>query len=203
MLKRITALSSSLLFVLFAVVPAFAHVVVKPDTVGEASYQTFSVGVPNEKDSPVVDLRLIIPSGLESVSPNVKPGWTISLKKVGTGDDAKVNEIDWTGGSIPPEQRDDFVFSAKVPAKETTLAWKAYQTYQDGTVVSWDQEPSTKNGEKSKTPYSTTKVVNDLSGQNSQTAEESSSSASADAALWISIVAGILALAALIRSKRT
>lgn len=195
MLKRITALSSGLLLLLFVAVPAFAHVVVKPDTVGVAAWQTFTVGVPSEKDNPTVGLRLVIPDGLAHVSPNVKPGWTITMKKSGSGEDATVTEIDWTGGSIPAGQRDDFLFSAQVPANETTLKWKAYQAYQDGTVVSWDQEPSTKNGEKSETPYSTTKVINDLAGA-ATPARGQTTNGESSLALLLSIIAVVVAIAA-------
>lgn len=153
---------------------AYAHVVVKPAEVGIASWQTFSVGVPNEQDQPTTGVRLVIPTGLEHVSPNVKPGWQIQMKhgeQAVEGDDhsegeAPVTEILWTGGSIPVGQRDEFVFSAKVPDSETTLQWKAYQTYQDGTIVAWDQDPQAQSeGESdfSKAgPYSQTKIINDL-----------------------------------------
>ncbi len=151
----------------------FAHVVVKPDTVGIASYQTYTVGVPNEKEVPVTGLRLIIPEGLQSVTPNVKQGWTITLKKEESGEDSKVTEISWTGGAIPPGQRDDFLFSAKAPVQETTLQWKAYQTYKDGTIVSWDQAPVTNQTDEEREeaekkglgPYSQTKIVNDLASK--------------------------------------
>jgi len=107
------------------------------------------------------------------VSPNVKPGWEINVKKEGDGEDAKVTEIDWTGGSIPSGQRDDFLFSAQVPADTTTLQWKAYQTYADGTQVSWDQKPQANMSDddreamekKGLGPYSETKIVNDLKNQ--------------------------------------
>lgn len=144
---------------------ADAHVVVKPNQVGVGAFQTFSVGVPNEKDIPVTMIRLIIPDGLNYVTPNVKPGWSIEIKKDGTGEDAKVSEIIWSKGSVPAGQRDEFVFSTQAPAKETTVQWKAYQTYQDGTIVSWDQKPGDEHAEtESETagPYSETKVVNDL-----------------------------------------
>lgn len=157
---------------LIATVPAFAHVVVKPNEAGVATFQTFTMGVPNEKEAPTIALRLVIPQGIAHVSPNVKPGWKIEIKKEGEGESAKITEIAWTGGSIPVGQRDEFVFSAQVPAEESTLIWKAYQTYQDGSVVSWDQDAAhTKDmsdtqkehqEEEGKGPYSTTKVVNDV-----------------------------------------
>lgn len=141
-------------------IPASAHVVVKPAQVGIGSFQTFTMGIPNEKDNPTVAVRLVIPDGLKYVSPNVKPGWAVDIKKEGTGEDAKVTEIDWTGGNIPVGQRDDFYFSAQVPSNEATLKWDAYQVYQSGEEVAWTQEPG--KGDEEGTPHSMTKVINDL-----------------------------------------
>lgn len=124
-----------------AATPISAHVVVKPNEVMTSARTNFVVGVPTEGTSPTTGLRLLVPEGLKSVRPNVKPGWYIEVKKLGQGTDAVVTEIIWTGGAIPPEQRDEFVFSAQAPAQETNLNWKAYQTYQDGKVVAWDQDP--------------------------------------------------------------
>jgi uncharacterized protein YcnI len=163
MKKYLSIIFSVIILNLIFVPVTFAHVVVKPAEVGVGAFQTFTIGVPTEKDNPTVGLRLVIPEGLDYVMPNVKPGWTIETKKTGEGEDAKVTEINWTGGSIPAGQRDEFIFSAKVPAKETSVKWKAYQTYEDGTVVSWDQEPSKKMAEEgTKGPYSQTQVIDDI-----------------------------------------
>lgn len=160
-----------LFMALVLVLPVFAsaHVTVKPNQVGVGAWQTFNVSVPVERDVATVGIRLVIPEGLEYVTPNVKPGWNIKTVKMGEGEAAMVHEVSWTGGSIPTERRDDFYFSAHVPATEGTLQWKAYQTYADGVVVSWDineaDQPKDANGEEdfsSKGPYSETKVINDL-----------------------------------------
>ncbi len=194
MKKLIIGLASSFFGLTMAVVPVFAHVVVGPAEVGVASFQTFTMGVPNEKDMPTTTLRLMIPEGLKSVSPNVKPGWTVSVKKTGDGDSAKVLEIDWTGGSIPVGQRDDFLFSAQVPASEAKLLWKAYQTYQDGTVVAWDADPVTiKSGDEG-TPYSQTKVINDLTATKGV---DKSEMVSGKAPLVLSVLAVLMSAAAL------
>lgn len=168
MIKKIITIHTSIVTLLFVgVVPVFAHVIVHPSQVGIAAIQEFSMSVPTEKDNPTVGIKLLIPDGLQMVSPNVKPGWTINVVRNGSGEDAKVTEIDWTGGSIPPEQRDDFLFQAQVPAQETSLHWKAYQTYSDGSVVAWDHDPKLSKGaddDSAPPPYSQTKVVNDLTG---------------------------------------
>jgi len=189
----------------FAVTPALAHVVVKPDTAGVAVWQTFTIGVPNERDNPTIAIKLLIPDGLKSVSPNVKPGWTIEVKKSGEGEDAKVTEIDWTAGSIPSGQRDDFLFQAQVPASETTLNWKAYQTYQDGTVISWDQTPDPKMSDderekmekKNLGPYSQTKIVNDLTGSTTTVPVMADSLKKTSFPLGLSILAIVLSVASL------
>lgn len=212
MRKHILSLVASLLGLLFLVTPVFAHVVVHPDEAGVASYQEFTMSVPNEKDSAVVGLRLLIPAGLTSVSPNVKPGWTITIKKTGEGDNAHVTEIDWTGGSIPPEQRDDFTFSAKVPAKEITLVWKAYQTYENGDVVSWDQDPSTmknlsdadkeKLEQQGKGPFSQTSVINDLAPTPVPEAVQGAQIQSS-LSLSLSVAALVLAVVAFLTARRS
>jgi uncharacterized protein YcnI len=163
MIMKKTALTGIVLGIasfFVAATPALAHVVVKPAQVGIGSFQTFTMGVPNEKETATVEVRLMIPKGLNYVSPTVKPGWNIEIKKQGSGDNAQVTEIDWTGGTIPVGQRDDFSFSAQVPASETTLAWDAYQVYENGETVAWTQKPGTMD--ESGTPHSLTKVINDL-----------------------------------------
>src|SRR3989338_5466280 len=67
--------------------------------------------------------------------------------------------------------RDDFTFSTQVPGEEVKLAWKAYQTYSDGTTVSWELAPGAEQPKKADGspdfskfgPHSTTTVVDDLS----------------------------------------
>lgn len=179
-----------------------AHVVVGPAEVGIAVRQDFSVGVPNEKDIPTVAVRVVLPEGLGSVTPYVKPGWQVSTKTSGEGEDEKVTEISWTGGEIGKGLRDAFVFRAMTPTEPTTLVWKAYQTYSDGTVVSWDQEESEEShGEsedESKGPYSETQVVNDLE---TDTKVENSTSLD-DYTVWASYGALLLAAIALAMSFR-
>lgn len=210
------------IFALGSVTQASAHVVVKPGEVGVGAYTNFIVSVPTEEDVPTVQVRLVIPEGLKSVRPNVKPGWSIELKKVTNGDIERVSEIIWSGGSIPADQRDEFVFSAQTPAEESTLIWKAYQTYGDGDIVAWENSKDVidafeknnpqKEGEEDNhdapRPYSETKVVNDLAADNAknddmtmrQDAKESSESL--DPALLISVIALGVALGSLWMQKK-
>lgn len=185
---------------LFSFSLAFAHVVVKPNQVGIGAFQTFTVGVPVEKEVATIGLRLVIPDGLQYVSPNVKPGWKINIKKSGTEHDSPVTEIEWTGGVIPTGQRDDFLFSAKVPSTEGKLQWKAYQTYADGTVVAWeksaDDQPKDETGKADFSkfgPYSETKVIDDLASSDFPTDKT---------ALTLSVVALVFGIVSLGRTRK-
>lgn len=188
------------LIILPSLKKADAHVVVKPNEVGIGTFQTFTVSVPNEKDQPVTGLRLLIPASLKSVTPTVKNGWTITADK----QNEHVREIEWTGGMIPAGQRDDFSFSTKVPDETATLLWKAYQTYQDGAVVSWDKEPEKTHDENEEDentgPYSTTLVVDDL--MQSESKQEETVSQESKLPLILSGIAVGLSLLALTRSSK-
>ena len=59
-----------------------AHVTVSPSEVVPGSRVNFIVSVPVEKDISTIGIRLVIPAELESVMPNVKPGWKIEIKKI-------------------------------------------------------------------------------------------------------------------------
>lgn len=180
-------------------VPAttFAHVTVKPSTGLPAAYQTFTTSVPNEKEIPVTEIRLVIPSEIGSVTPTVKQGWAISTEKSGD----KVTEIVWRGGTIDAGLRDEFTFSAQLPAKESEVIWKAYQTYQDGSVVSWDQKPADDHGHESedetKGPYSVTSVK-----EAKEESPQPASSSSDNLPYVISGVAVLLSALALTRASK-
>jgi len=186
-------------FGLLLPVAASAHVSVTPATVGVGERETFSVSVPNEKEIDVTGIKLDIPSGLEGVTPTVKPGWTISVDKTGTGEDAIVKSITWSGGVIPAGQRDDFTFRALVPEKVTDLQWNAYQTYADGTTVAWNQKPTENESEsEANGPYSVTKVTDDLNADADNQAKNDDNILPVVA----SVFAIVLAAAALLHSYK-
>lgn len=101
--------------------------------------------------------------------------------------------------------KDDFLFGAKAPADATNLQWKAYETYQDGTVVAWDQEPSEAEDNK---PYSVTKVATETDTAASVAKAESAASdakTAANRALYVAIaglVVGLIAIALATRKKQ-
>lgn len=183
---------------------ASAHVVVRPSEVETAAFQTFTTSVPNEKDAAdTVRLRLVIPAGLKHVTPTVKPGWTIETVKSGDGESAEIKEIIWNGGTVPPGQRDEFSFSAQVPAEPVTLQWDAYQSYSDGETVAWDQKPAAADDHSGK-PFSETKVVEQLStavDDASSSARDGSNQTRTSVAIGLAVVAIVVSVVALTRKK--
>lgn len=185
--------------------PVFAHVIVYPHQVGIAETQDFTVSVPNERNTAVVSVKLLMPNGLIDVLPNVTSGWTVTTRETGNSDSATVTQIDWHDGSIPVGQRSEFIFQAQVPPMPTTLDWKAYQTYADGTVVSWDVDPAKMNNltdaqqdeladKENSGEYSTTQVINDLTASPTMPSNKSNLP---QLSLVFSIVALILAAVSL------
>jgi uncharacterized protein YcnI len=199
---------------------ALAHATVKPAEVGVGKYQNFTVAVPSEKPIATIGIRLVIPEGINSATPNVKPGWKIEKKNQATGnktedeggmtvDEQRLVEIIWTGGNIPAGQRDEFIFSTKVPSKPTTLNWKVYQTYADGTVVAWemdpDQQPKDAGGKadfSSSGPYSMTKVIDDLSSSSTVSTAKDDSSKTSNIHSTTALILSIIAVAVSISAKR-
>lgn len=186
----------------FTLIPVFAsaHVVVTPKSVPGNSYQTFVMSVPVEKPTATTRVRLLIPEGVTSVRPNVKPGWNIEVKKqiVGTSTEV-VSEIIWTG-TIPADFRDEFAFSVKTP-KEGILNWKAYQTYSDGTIVAWDADPKVSSGamttDTKAGPYSSTVLTAAQADAHAAHGADASSSVHASHDLILPLLALALACLAL------
>ena len=130
--------------------PASAHVTVSPTSLPQGSTAELTFKVPNEESgATVTGLQLQIPTQfpIAQVLPKTAPGWTVAvhtvtLAKPLTTDDGTfttaVDEIDWTGGSIPVNQYQDFAISVDpLPTGTNQLVFKAVQTYSNGDVVRW------------------------------------------------------------------
>jgi periplasmic copper chaperone A len=104
------------------VFPAFAHVTLAIKQAPVGSPYKAVLQVPHGCDgSSTTALRVRIPEGVLDVKPMPKPGWTINIVRgkyeksyslfraqVSEG----VTEIDWTGGNLPDDYYDEFVFQS-------------------------------------------------------------------------------------------
>jgi uncharacterized protein YcnI len=128
---------------------AWGHVVVYPERVAPGAFERFVLRVPTEKPIPTTRVRLLIPDNLQVFSLGGKAGWRYEIEKDSSG---RLKSITWSGGAVPAGEFTDFEFVARAPREPTSLVWKAYQTYQDGSVVAWVGPPDARE------PASITKV---------------------------------------------
>jgi uncharacterized protein YcnI len=99
---------------------AFAHITLETQEAAVGSTYKAVLRVPHGCDGKATTtVRVQIPEGVISVKPMPKAGWTLQTKKgkydksyqlYGEAVTAGVKEIDWTGGNLPDEFYDEFVF---------------------------------------------------------------------------------------------
>jgi uncharacterized protein YcnI len=138
--------------------PAAAHVTVNPNTAAPGGYTKVTFRVPNETDATdttKVEVNLPVAQAVASVSVKPVPGWTaVAVKsKLATpikAHDSEITEavtkITWTaqtGAAIKPGQFQEFDVSLGPLPESGQMIFKALQTYSDGTVVRWIDEPAT------------------------------------------------------------
>jgi uncharacterized protein YcnI len=148
--------------------PAWAHVVVSPEVVTAGDYETLTVSVPTEKEIPTTKIRVEVPEGflLSGVQP--VPGWEHTFQE----DGGVVRAVTFSGGEIRPREFQQFLVQAQAPDKPGKYPWKAFQTYEDGSVVEWV------GASESEEPASVVEVVSAGSEQSQSSPKPSEASAS-------------------------
>ena len=170
-MKRLSFVVSSVLglsAMLVMSVPAWAHVVVSPEQVTAGDYETLTVSVPPEKEIPTTQIRVEVPEGflLSGVQP--VPGWEHTFQE----DGGVVTAVTFSGGEIRPQEFQQFLVQAQAPEEPGKYSWKAFQTYEDGSVVEWTGAPD------SEEPASVVEVVSGGSEQSQSSPKPSEASAS-------------------------
>lgn len=118
---------------LFGSAPAWAHVVVGPEEVTAGDYETLTVSVPTEKEVPTTEVRVEVPDGFTLSGVQPVPGWEHDFEEKG----GLIRAVTWSGGEIGPQEFQQFLVQAQAPDEPGEYAWKAFQTYKDGSVVEW------------------------------------------------------------------
>ncbi len=190
----------SILFVFAFVVAGnvSAHVTVQPkETI--PGYTVSSVRVPNERDVATTAIRVVVPDGVDVHGVMPIAGWKHEEKHESetntlTDEDGheeesvgRITEITWTGGKIGVGEFMEFPLSVQYTSEKDTAMWKAYQTYADGQVVSWD-------GSDDKHPAPVVSVIKQATIVGSQT---SAAGRSADQSTWMSVAALLFSVTAL------
>ncbi|MGW7822379.1 YcnI family copper-binding membrane protein [Streptomyces puniciscabiei] len=212
----VTALTAAT--VLLAAGAASAHVTVHPESYAKgATDGVLTFRVPNEEDSAsTTKVQVFLPTDHPVLGVLVHPqdGWTAKvtttkLKTPVKTDDGTIteaaSEITFSGGRIAAGQYEDFnVAFGQLPDDTGQLVFKTLQTYSDGKVVRWIEEPT--GGDEPENPAPVLKLTaGDASGApaSAKTATATTGAKAADASdstargLGIAgLVVGVLGLAA-------
>jgi uncharacterized protein YcnI len=149
----------ALLITLGAPAAALAHASVSPAVSLAGALQLYSLAVPTEKSGATTNkIVLTVPKGF-GIDSFVPPpaGWTQSAQSTGSGEDAVVQQVTWSGGRTPTGQDAMFQFLAQ-PASPGTYTFHVQQTYSDGSIVNWD------GPESSASPAPAIQAASSLSG---------------------------------------
>jgi uncharacterized protein YcnI len=134
---------------------ASAHVTVQGPGATQGGYTKLVFRVPTEKDVATTKLEIAFPVDTPVASVRVKPhpGWTAAMTRQAPAEPLEVHgeavtevvsRITWTadaGSGIGPTEFDEFEVSAGPLPETGQLVFKALQTYADGEVVRWIEEP--------------------------------------------------------------
>jgi len=156
--SRISVLALVVVAALVAVAGASAHARVSPSVSLSDELQLYSLAVPTEKEGlTTTKIVLTVPDGFSIDSFVPSSGWTREVQQTGSGEDAVIQKVTWSGGNTPTEEDSLFQFLAQ-PSKSGTYTFDVQQTYSDGSIVDW-------NGtESSEAPAPTIKVSSSLGG---------------------------------------
>jgi uncharacterized protein YcnI len=121
---------------------AWAHVHASSDNPVRGATAIVTFQVPNELNTGAATTALTVSlPNVASAGTEAMPGWTAKLDRdAGSG---TVRSVTWTAapnGGIAVDQFALFRISVKLPDTDT-VSFPATQTYSDGTVVKWDQQP--------------------------------------------------------------
>jgi uncharacterized protein YcnI len=137
---------------------AVAHARVSPAVSVSGELQLYSLAVPTEKNNATTTkVVLTVPSGFSIDSFVPSPGWHRVLQQSGSGQNAVVQRVTWTGGHVPTGEDALFQFLAQ-PASSGTYTFTVQQTYSDGSIVDWT------GSENSQAPAPTIEVKDSLGG---------------------------------------
>ncbi|MCM0678889.1 YcnI family protein [Micromonospora phytophila] len=136
--------------------PASAHVTVNPQEATQGGYGRFAFRVPNESDTAsTTKVEVVLPENapVGSVSTMPVPGWTVAVQKRkvdppvevhGSRLSEVVSKLTWTAtgdAGVKPGQFQEFPVSLGPLPQVDTMVFKTLQTYSDGNVQRWIEEP--------------------------------------------------------------
>jgi uncharacterized protein YcnI len=122
---------------LVAAAGASAHARISPAVSLSKELQLYSLAVPTEKEGKTTtQVVLTVPKGFSIDSFVPSPGWKRVEQSTGSGENAVIQKVTWTGGHVPTEEDALFQFLGQ-PSRPGTYTFQVQQTYSDGSLVNW------------------------------------------------------------------
>jgi len=116
---------------------AFGHASISPVVAKSKTLQYFTLAVPTEKEgATTTKIEMTPPAGFGIDSFEPAPGWKRDVQSTGSGEEAVIQKVTWSGGHTPTEEDSVFHFVAS-PDSAKTFKFTVRQTYSDGSVVDW------------------------------------------------------------------
>lgn len=116
---------------------ASAHAKVSPSVVQAQDSEVFTLAVPTEKENATTtSIEFTPPKGFSIDSFFPSPGWKRSVQTTGSGENAVVEKVTWTGGKTPTDEDSAFSFLASTSGSGT-YTFAVRQTYSDNSIVDW------------------------------------------------------------------
>jgi uncharacterized protein YcnI len=142
---------------------ASAHAHLSPPVALAKEGQVFTLAVPTEKEGATTSsIELTLPAGFAIDSFVPTAGWKRTTQQTGSGEEAVITKVTWTGGSVPTGEDAAFSFLASTTGSGS-YTFGVRQTYSDGSVVNWS------GAETSDTPAPVVKAVSSFGGGGSST----------------------------------
>lgn len=133
---------------------ASAHSDLDPRQSIPNKWETYTLNVPTETEASTVQVRLLVPRDFEIEMIEHSQVWHIARSRDERG---YIRDVTWSGSTIPSQTFNEFKLLVRNPATPGTYLWKIEQSYQDGTLATWEAQ---------------TQIVPPASGGSAQRAEE-------------------------------
>ena len=112
--SRFAVLACAAVVGLVAVASASAHARMSPSVSLANELQLYSLAIPTEKANAfTTKIVLTLPKGFSIDSFVPSPGWKRVEQSTGSGDNAVVTQVTWSGGHVPTEDDSLFQFLAQ------------------------------------------------------------------------------------------
>ena len=121
---------------MLAILPVLLQISIRPLSVTPAQHERIALRVVNPSDTPLVAIRIEVPSVLNVLGLDAPPGWTARLVPA---TDTTAQAIEWSGGALHKLDFREFAFLARLTAdaKALPLVFPVRLHRADGAVRVW------------------------------------------------------------------